>query len=65
MEIGLRATTKGAAALDKLSKSPLAKQLIQRYLEATLPELAALAEETSVVCIGPWVVITIGPPKSK
>ena len=65
MEVWLRATTKGAEALEKLSKQPLAKPLIQRYLEATLPELAALTEERSVTVVGPWVVICIGSPKSE
>jgi hypothetical protein len=63
LEIWLRATTKNAEALEKLSKQPLAKQLIQAYFQATLPELAALAEERSVTAVGPWVVICIGAPK--
>jgi hypothetical protein len=65
LELWLRSTTKGAAALAELSKSPLAKQLIQRYLEATLPELAALTEERSVSSVGPWLVISIGAPKAE
>ena len=64
LEVWLRATTKWAEALEALSKQPLAKQLIQRYLEATLPELAALAEEWSVTAIGQWIVIGIGAPKA-
>ena len=64
LELWLHSSTEGAAALAKLSKSPLAKELIQRYLEATLPELAALAEERSVAAVGPWIVISIGPPKT-
>ena len=59
LELWLRSTTKEAEALDKLTKRPLAKQLIQRYLEATLPELAALTEERSVTAVGQWVVIGI------
>jgi hypothetical protein len=58
----LRSTTKGAEALEKLTKQPLAKQLVQKYVEATLPELAALTEERSVTAIGPWIVISSGAP---
>jgi len=65
MEIWLRATTKGGEALEKLSKQPLAKPLIQRYIEATLPELAALTEERTVTFVAPWVVICIGKPKAE
>jgi hypothetical protein len=65
LEIWLRATTKNAEALEELSKRPLARPLIQRYLEATLPELAALTEERSVTAVGQWLVICIGPPKSE
>jgi len=64
MEIWLRATTKGGEAIEKLSKQPLAKPLIQRYLEATLPELAAITEERTVTFVDPWVVICIGKPKA-
>jgi hypothetical protein len=65
LEVWLRATTKGGEALEKLSKQPLAKPLIQRYLEATLPELAAMTEERSVTFVNPWVVICIGKPKAE
>jgi hypothetical protein len=64
LEFWLRATTKGAEAFVKLSKQPLARPLIQAYLEATLPELAALTEQRSVTAVGPWVVICVGAPKS-
>jgi hypothetical protein len=64
MEIWLHPSNEGAAALAKLSKSPLAKELINSYLRATLPELAALTEDRSVAAVGPWIVITIGPPKT-
>ena len=64
LELWVRSTTQGAETLDTLSKQPLARQLIQRYLEATLPELAALTEERSVTAVGSWVVICIGTPKS-
>ena len=63
LEMWVRSTTQGAQTLDTLSKQPLARQLIQAYLEATLPELAELTEERSVTAVGPWVVICIGPPK--
>jgi hypothetical protein len=64
MEIWLHPSNEGAAALAKFSKSPLAKELINSYLRATLPELAALTEERTVSAVGPWIVITIGPPKT-
>ena len=65
LEVWLRATTKGGEALEKLSKQPLAKPLIQRYLGATLPELAAMTDERSVTFVDPWVVICIGKPKAE
>ena len=64
LELWLRTTTKEAEALEKLTKQPLAKQLVQRYLEATLPELAALTEERTVTSVGQWLVISIGAPKA-
>jgi hypothetical protein len=64
LELWLRTTTKEAQSLAKLSKQPLAKQLVQRYLEATLPELAVLTEERTVTAVGPWLVICIGAPKA-
>jgi hypothetical protein len=64
MEVWLHSSNKGAEALANISKSPLAKQLINTYLQATLPELAALTEDRTVTAVGPWIVITIGPPKS-
>jgi hypothetical protein len=65
LELWLHPTTKGAQALEQLSKQPLARQLVQTYLEATLPELAALTEERSVEAVGPWIVISIGAPRAK
>jgi hypothetical protein len=65
MEIWLHSSNQGAAALAKLSRSALAKQLVQTYLQATLPELAALTEDRSVSAVGPWIVILIGPPKTE
>jgi hypothetical protein len=65
LELWLRSTTEGARALEKLTRSPLAKQLIQRYLEVTLPELAALTDERSVTSVGQWLVISIGEPKAE
>jgi hypothetical protein len=64
LELWLHSSTKGAEAVAKLSKSPLAKELLQRYLEATLPELAALTENRSVAAVGSWIVISIGPSKA-
>jgi hypothetical protein len=43
---------------------PLAKKLVQKYLEALLPELTALAENRSVDAVGEWLVISIGAPKA-
>jgi hypothetical protein len=65
LELWLRSSTKGAQALEKLTQSPLAQELVQRYLEATLPELAALTEDRSVASVGPWLVISIGAPKAE
>jgi hypothetical protein len=64
MELWLQSTTTEAQALVKLTKSPLAKQLVAKYLEAILPNLAALTENRSVVSVGPWLVISIGAPKA-
>lgn len=63
LEAWLRSTSEEAKLHAKMSKRPLANQLVQRYLEATLPELAALAEERSVDAVDSWVVIRIGAPK--
>jgi hypothetical protein len=63
LELWLHSSNKGADAAAKIAKSPLAHQLIDAYLEATLPELAALTDERSLVAVGSWIVITIGPPK--
>jgi hypothetical protein len=65
LEMWLHSTATEAQDLVKLSKQPLARQLVQRYVEATLPELAALAEERSLTSVGPWLVISIGAPKAK
>jgi hypothetical protein len=65
LELWLHTTTKEAQALAKLTKNPLAKQLVQRYLEATLPELAALTEERAVTAVGDWLVLSIGAPKKE
>jgi hypothetical protein len=51
--------------LAKLSRALLAKQLIPRYLEANLPQLAARTEEGSVQAAGSWITISIGTPKAK
>lgn len=63
LEAWLRSTSEEARLLAEMSKRPLAKQLVQRYLESTLPELAALAEERSVDAVNSWVVIRISAPK--
>jgi hypothetical protein len=65
LELWLHSTTKEALALAKLAKEPLAKNLINRYLETIIPELAALTENRSVDAVGSWLVISIGAPKAK
>jgi hypothetical protein len=64
LELWLRTTSKEAQDLAKLSKQPLAKQLVQKYLESILPEIAALAEERTVTAVGPWLVISVGAAKA-
>jgi hypothetical protein len=64
LEVWLHSTSKHAAPLAKLANQPLAKQLVQAYLKATVPELAALSGDQSVAAVGPWLVISIGPPKA-
>jgi hypothetical protein len=65
VELWLHSNATEAKDLAKLSKEPLAKALVDKYVETTLPELAALAENKSVDAVGPWLVISIGAPKSK
>jgi hypothetical protein len=65
LELWVQSTNKEAEALAKLSRQPLAKPLINKYLETILPELAALAEERSVDSVGSWLVISIGAPKAE
>jgi hypothetical protein len=64
LELWLHTTSTEAQDLAKLSKNPLARQLVQKYLEATLPELAALTGERSVTAVGPWLVISIAVAKT-
>jgi hypothetical protein len=65
LELWLHSTATEAQDLVKLSKQPLAKRLVHKYLETILPELAALAENRSLDSVGPWLVISIGAPKAK
>jgi hypothetical protein len=65
LEAWLRSTSEEAELLESLSKRPLAKQLVERYLESTLPELAALGEERSVDAVDQWVVIRVGARQEK
>jgi hypothetical protein len=65
LEMWLHSTAKEAQDLAKLSKQPLAKTLIHKYVETILPELAALTEDRSVDSVGPWLVISVGAPKGK
>jgi hypothetical protein len=64
LELWLHTTTTEARDLAKLSKLPLARALIDRYLESILPEMAALAENRSVDSVGEWLVISLGAPKA-
>jgi hypothetical protein len=64
LELWMHSTAKEAQDLVKLSKVPLAKALVQKYLETVLPELAALSENRSLDSVGPWLVISIGAPKA-
>jgi hypothetical protein len=64
LELWLHSTATEAQDLVKLSKVTLHKNLIHRYLETLLPELAAFAENRSVDSVGPWLVISIGAPKA-
>jgi hypothetical protein len=64
LELWLQSSTTEAQALAKLSKEPLAKPLVSKYLEITFPELAALSENRSVESVGSWLVISIGAPKA-
>jgi hypothetical protein len=65
IEVWLRSSGKEAKFLENMSNQPLAKQLLQAYLEATLPKLAVLAEDRSVVAAGPWIIISVGSAKAK
>ena len=64
LEAWLHSTGEEAKLLAGLSKRPMARQLVQKYLESTLPRLAALAEERTVTAVEDWVVISVGPPKT-
>jgi hypothetical protein len=65
LELWLQTTATEAQDLVKLSKEPLAKKLVQKYVETVLPELAALAENRSVDAVGSWLVISVGAPNAK
>jgi hypothetical protein len=60
----LHSTTTEAQDLVKLSKVPLAKALVHKYLETVFPELAAFSDSRSLDAVGPWLVISIGAPKA-
>jgi hypothetical protein len=65
LELWLHSTAKEARDLVKLSKNPLVKALLEKYIETEFPELAALSENRSIDAVGPWLVISIGAPKAK
>jgi hypothetical protein len=65
IELWMHTTSKEAQDLAKLSKQPLAKNLVHKYLETVVPELAALTENRSVDSVGEWLVISVGAPKEK
>jgi hypothetical protein len=64
LELWLHSTATEAKDLVKLSKEPLAKALVHKYIETEFPELAALSENRSLDAVGPWLVISIGAPKA-
>lgn len=64
-EAWLRSTNEEAKALADLSNKPLAKRLVETYLEATLPKLAAMSGEKSITAVGSWVVISVAPPEQE
>jgi hypothetical protein len=65
LELWLHSTATEARDLAKLSKVPLAKALVHKYLETEFPELAALSNNRSLDAVGPWLVLSIGAPKSR
>jgi hypothetical protein len=65
LELWLHSTTKEAQDLAKLAKQPLAKNLLNKYIETIIPELAALTENRSIDAVGSWLVISLGAPKAK
>jgi hypothetical protein len=65
LELWLHSTATEAQDLVKLSKNPLVKELIHKYLETVLPELAALSENRSLDSVGSWLVISVGAPKAR
>jgi hypothetical protein len=64
LELWIHSTTTEAQDLVKLSKEPLIKNFLNKYLETVFPELAALTENHSLVAVGPWLVVSIGAPKA-
>lgn len=64
-ETWLRSTNEEAKALEDLSNKPLAKRLVDTYLAATLPKLAAMSGEKSITAVGSWVVISVAPPEQE
>jgi hypothetical protein len=65
LELWLHSSTTEAQDLAKLSRQPLARALVRKYVETILPELAGLAENRSLDAVGPWLVISIGAPRAK
>ncbi|AMV17301.1 hypothetical protein [Planctomyces sp. SH-PL14] len=65
MELWLRSTATEARDLEKISKLPLAKALVDKYIETQLPELADLGENRSLDAVQSWLVISVGGAKPK
>jgi hypothetical protein len=65
MELWLRSTTTEARDLEKISKLPLAKALVDKYIETQLPELADLGENRTLDAVQSWLVISVGWAKPK
>jgi hypothetical protein len=62
MEVWVHSANKEAQELAKLSRLPLARELVHAYVRTILPELASLTENRSVDAVGPWLVISLGAP---
>ena len=65
IEVWLRSTSDEAASIARLSELPLARELIDQYIETTLPELRLLGEEYSIEAAGDWLAIRFASGNTK